>query len=67
MDNLNARINVIDWDVFVKNTKDVDAVVNTVSEYIKFNVDMLAPKKTAKIICKQQTLDKQFIKEANSG
>ena len=48
MERLNAIFDVTNWDVFVDNAKDVSELVDTISEYIKFNVDMLVPKKTVK-------------------
>ena len=48
MERLNASFDVTNWDVFVDNSKDVNELVDTISEYIKFNVDMLVPKKTVK-------------------
>ena len=48
IETLNASFDVTNWDVFVDNAKDVDELVDTISEYIKFNVDMLVPKETVK-------------------
>ena len=62
-ETLNASFYATDWDIFVNNAGNIDELVDTVTEYMKFNIDMLLPKKTLELfvdeLAKHISMDKQ--------
>ena len=48
LESLNASFDITDWDMFINNAEDIDDLVDTVTDYIKFNTQMILPTKTLK-------------------
>ena len=46
LETLNTSFEITEWNMFVDCSNNIDELVNTVTEYIKFNIDMIVPKKT---------------------
>ena len=46
LETLNASFDHTDWDLFVNSTTNVDELADVITEYIKFNTEMLIPTKT---------------------
>ena len=45
---LNASFDITDWDLFIGSADDIDDLVDTVTDYIKFNTEMILPTKIVK-------------------
>ena len=48
LETLNASFDATDWDMFIDSAYDIDELVDTVTEYIKFNTNMILPVKAIK-------------------
>lgn len=45
---LNSSFDQTDWNILIDTSSDVDELTDVVTEYLKFNIDMLIPTKTLK-------------------
>ena len=49
LQDLNSCFEQTDWDMFIKNSADIDELTDTITSYIRFNSDMILTKKKIKI------------------
>ncbi len=48
LETLNSSFDHTDWDLFVNSSADVDELADVITEYIRFNIEMIIPVKTIK-------------------
>ena len=70
LDILNASFDHTNWEMFIEDASDIDELTDVVSEYIKFNIEMIIPKKSVKVYpnnkpwinskLRKQIVDKHF-------
>ena len=49
LDLLNTSFELTDWDLFINSSKDIDELTDVVTEYMKFNINSVIPKKKIKV------------------
>ena len=47
-ETLNASFDATDWNMFIDSAHGIDELVNTVTEYLKFNTNLILPMKAIK-------------------
>ena len=49
IEELNSSFDHTDWNIFIEACDNPDEIVDTISEYINFNIDMIIPEKEVKL------------------